>query len=263
MFNEKLIIISKWAADMYDQEVTETDDVDFMMSLIGQSSKKILEVCCGSGRILIPLAKAGHTVYGFDADEFMLAKIPEKAKGHDNIKWRNADAVYGDWGTGFDMVVLAGNILFNIVSDIDYEKAQELFIQKASSALVPGGYVYIEYRPGVHRLTQPEESHKDSGEIVVWKGTDKDGNYGRMILLDREYDSITQLDKFTRRFELTLKNGETIKHDMLCFKHFATLEQIRGWMTKAGFSIEKEYGDYNGNAIGENSQKAIIFARKK
>jgi len=34
-------------------------------------------------------------------------------------------------------------------------------------------------------------------------------------------------------------------------------------MTKAGFSIEKEYGDYNRNAVDENSQRVIIFARKK
>ncbi|MCL2519206.1 MAG: class I SAM-dependent methyltransferase, partial [Oscillospiraceae bacterium] len=65
MFNEKPII-SKWVADMYDQKVTETNDVEFLLSVIGQESKKILEVCCGSGRILVPLARAGHDVTGFD-----------------------------------------------------------------------------------------------------------------------------------------------------------------------------------------------------
>ena len=46
MFNEKPIIF-KWVADMYEQEVTETADVDFLLSLIGQAPKQILEVCCG------------------------------------------------------------------------------------------------------------------------------------------------------------------------------------------------------------------------
>lgn len=80
MFNEKPSI-SKWVADMYDLKVTETNDVDFLLSVIGPTPKRILEVCCGSGRILVSLAKAGHTVTGFDADEFMLAKIAAKAEG--------------------------------------------------------------------------------------------------------------------------------------------------------------------------------------
>ena len=261
MFNEKPII-SKWVADMYEQQVTETADVDFLLSLIGQTPKRILEVCCGSGRILVPLAKVGHTVSGFDADEFMLAKILEKAEGLSKAMWRHADAVYDDWRTGFDVVVLAGNILYNIVTDMDYKKAQELFIQKASSALVPGGHVYIEYQPGGHRLTQEDESHKDSRDWVVWEGTDNDGNYGKMTLLAGEYDEGTHLDTFTRRFELMLKNDEMIQQDIPCVKHFATLDQIHGWLSAAGFSIEQEYGDYNRNPIDDNTQRAIILARK-
>jgi SAM-dependent methyltransferase len=144
LFNEKPII-SKWVADMYDQKITETNDVDFLLSLIGSKPKRILEVCCGSGRILVPLAKEGHNVSGFDADEFMLAKIPAKANGLNNITWQTADAVHNDWGSDYGVVVLAGNILYNIVSDMGYAESQELFIKKAASALKPGGYVYIEY----------------------------------------------------------------------------------------------------------------------
>ena len=256
MFNEKPII-SKWVADMYDQKVTETNDVEFLLSVIGQESKKILEVCCGSGRILVPLARAGHDVTGFDTDEFMLSKIPE------NIQWRKADAVHDNWGTGFDVVVLAGNILYNIVSDMDYAKAQELFIRKAAAALAPGGHVYIDYNPGGSKLTRLEESHESSGEWVVWEGTDSDGNFGRMILLGGSYDAVTQLDSFTRRFELTLKNSEKITQDIPCVKHFAPLDQLHGWLRDAGFIIEQEYSDYNRNPIDENSSRVIIYARKK
>lgn len=247
---------------MYDQYVTETHDVDFLLSVIGQTPKRILEVCCGSGRILVPLAKAGHTVSGFDADEFMLANISAKAEGIDNIEWRKGDAVHDDWGTGFDIVVLGGNILFNIVSDMDYEKAQKLFIQKAVSALVPGGYIYIDYQPGGHNLTHPENASGNSSDWVVWEGSDNDGNNGRMILSAGTYDATTGINRFTRRFELTMKNGEVIKQDIPCTKHFATLEQIHGWLSNAGFTVEQEYGDYQRNPLCDNTQRAIIYAKK-
>jgi len=250
LFNEKPII-SKWVADLYDQKVTETKDVEFLLSVIdepseqerrcggaernfpGKTPKRVLEVCCGSGRILVPLAKAGHVVTGFDADEFMLAKIPPKAEGLGNIRWRAADAVRDDWGTGFDFVVLFGNILYNIVSDMDYAKSQELFIQKAASALVPGGHVLIEYSPGGYCLADPNyvpDASGDKNDWVVLEGTDGDGVYGKMILLaGGDYDRETRLSRFTRRFELTLRNGERITQDIPCVKHFAPLELLHGW----------------------------------
>ena len=62
-------IISKWNAEMYDREETETYDVEFALSLIGDSPKRVLEIACGSGRFLVPFAKAGHDITGLDLDE--------------------------------------------------------------------------------------------------------------------------------------------------------------------------------------------------
>lgn len=246
---------------MYDQKITETNDVAFLLSVIGHQPKKILEVGCGSGRILVPLAKAGHTVSGLDANQFMLNKILAKAEGLCDIEWRKTDVVYSDWGTGFDVVVLASNILYNIESDMDYKQSQQLLIQKAASALVLGGYVYIEYQPGGHHITQYGSSYNKDDEWVMWEGTDGDGNHGRQILLGDSYDAITGTCKFIRRFELTLKNGEIITRDVLCQKHVASLEQLHGWLHNAGFIIEQEYGDTNKNAVTDESRGVIIYAK--
>jgi SAM-dependent methyltransferase len=262
LINEKSII-SKWCADIYDQNVTETDDVDFLLSVIGQQPKKILEVCCGSGRILVPLAKAGHTVSGFDADQFMLDKIPAKAEGRDNIEWHNANAVYSDWGSGFDVVVLAGNILYNIVSDMDYKKSQELFIQKAASALVPGGYIYISYGPGGHKLIQTPESF-DNGDNIIWQweGTDNDGNVGKEWVTAGSYNAETGMSKFKRGFEVTLTSGEKILREVIDGKHFAPLELIRKWLSDAGFIVELECEDFEKNPVNDDSCEVKIYARK-
>lgn len=144
MFDEKAII-SKWNADMYDLNERDTEDVEFALSIIGTTSKNILEIACGSGRFLVPMAKAGHIVTGLDFDEYMLNKIRAKSDGMDNITWRKADVFNDEWGKGFDVVVIAGNFLFNLISDMDYEEAQRLLFKKAAKALVPGGSIYIDY----------------------------------------------------------------------------------------------------------------------
>ena len=57
---------------MYDCNETETGDVEFALSVIGAESKRILEIACGSGCFLVPMAEAGHDVTGLDFDEHML-----------------------------------------------------------------------------------------------------------------------------------------------------------------------------------------------
>lgn len=254
-------------AELYDQHETQTDDIKFILSAIGTPSKKVLEVCCGSGRILVPLAKAGYDVTGFDVDESMLNRIPPKAAGLKNVQWRKADAVRDDWGTGFDVVVLAGNILFNIESDMEYKKAQELFIQKAADALLPGGYVYIGYSPFApngRTLTKSGKSCDDDGSIVwSWEGTDDDGNFQKNSLTKGSFDEETGILKFKRFFEQKLSNGKVIKKESESVKHYATLEQIHGWLSNAGFIVEFEYEDFDKNPINDESKSVIVYAKKR
>ena len=257
MFNEE-IILSKWVSDMYDMDQTDMSDVEFALSIVGEKPKRVLEVACGSGRILVPFGKAGHTVKGLDFDAYMLEKIPAKAKGMKNIAWQKSDVIKDDWGKEYDVVMLAANFLFNIIADIDYEKAQMLVIKKSSDALVSGGHIYIDYGYTLH----PENWFANANETVVWQGTDSNGNTGKMALLDSSFDSKTGLNKFIRRFELLLSDGTEIRQDIPSTKHFATLEQIHQWLEDAGFIVEEEYGDYRRNPISETTNRAIIWARK-
>ena len=209
---------------MYDMDQTDMSDVEFALSIVGEKPKRVLEVACGSGRILVPFGKAGHTVKGLE----------------------------------YDVVMLAANFLFNIIADIDYEKAQMLVIKKSSDALVSGGHIYTDYGYTLH----PENWFANANETVVWQGTDSNGNTGKMALLDSSFDSKTGLNKFIRRFELLLSDGTEIRQDIPSTKHFATLEQIHQWLEDAGFTVEEEYGDYRRNPISETTNRAIIWARK-
>ena len=130
---------------MYDYNETDMNDVEFALSVIGVEPKRILEIACGSGRFLVPMANAGHNVTGLDFDEHMLNRISRKISNTQNIHWHKSDVINDEWGTGFDVVLLAANFLSNIVSDMDYKQAQELMIKKSAEALMPGGHVLIDY----------------------------------------------------------------------------------------------------------------------
>lgn len=251
-------IINKWFSDLYDQEETQIEDVNFLFSVIGKNEKNILEVCCGSGRILVPLAKAGHSVTGFDMDENMLAHISSKAKELTNIRFSKADAIASSWGENFDIVVLAGNILINIVSDINYKEAQKLFIKKAYDSLKTNGHVYIDF----NCFSNPQKSFINPNERTIFEGTDSFGNYGKSSIYDSKYEERTQITTFKRKIEITTKAGERIVKESDCVKHIPTLAQVREWLEETGFKIIQEYGDYKGEPISETSNRAIIWAEK-
>ena len=51
-----------------------TDDIPFLLEQAAAASGPLLEVGCGSGRLLVPLARAGHTVLGIDNAPEMLGR---------------------------------------------------------------------------------------------------------------------------------------------------------------------------------------------
>jgi len=258
MYQEKEII-SKWNTEMYELEETGTEDIALLLSLLGKEACKVLEVACGTGRLLVPMAKAGHKVTGVDFDENMLKKISAKADGLTNICWKKADAVCDVWGTGYDAVVLAGNILFNIVADMGYSKAQEILIRKAADALLPGGHIFIDYGYTLH----PERWWgENTGSRIIWQGTDSTGISGKMVLRDEHYNRETRMLRGVRCFELMLSDGSKLTEEIPYEKHFASIEQIHKWLETAGCVVEKEYGDYNGNPISDRTSRAVIWAKK-
>jgi len=248
------------------------DDVNFILSVIGERPKRILEVGCGYGRILLALADAGHEVTGIDVEDGDLENLSTVAKslGINNAYWRKADAVLDDWGTGFDVVVLAGNILFNIEnikSESAYKKAQETFIKKAAAALVPGGHVYIGYSPFApngRTLVRSGQSCTDDGSIYgTWEHLNDDGSVDIHAITPGSFDEETSILRFKKFTERRTPDGKVTREETERMKHYATLAHLHQWLADAGFVIERQCEDFNKTPINDDSRDAIIYARKK
>jgi SAM-dependent methyltransferase len=249
---------SHWYAYIYDIQENQTDDIALLLSVLGNKPKNVLEVCCGTGRILVPLAKAGHITNGFDMDEDMMSMIPGKIRGLKNIRYYKADALKDDWGNNYDVIVMAGNIMINIETQGNYKEAQQLFIKKAAAALRPGGYLYLDFDLHGH----PEEIFSRSGERVYFDGYDDTGVYGRYIGCGGTFDTVTQMTDGKSRTEITSTTGEKFSFEKKSQKHIPTLENVHDWLSENAFIVEEEYGSFNRDPIGENTHRAIIYARK-
>jgi len=256
-------IARHWYASVYEQFENHTNDVEFLLKVLETlgGPQNILEVACGGGRICVPLAQAGHTVTGFDADQHMLLRCYRRMKGLKNIRCYRADATIADWGTGYDVVILAGNVLINIESDMDYKEAQEIFIQKAAEALRPGGHLFMDF--DLH--SDPGRFFNSLRESSYFSGTDDLGTTGRTVGYGGAYDPVTQIAAGVGHIELTTNTGDQLVILTPSYKHIPTQAQVYNWLKNAGLTIERTYRDYTDTPIPDPIDaycRATIWARK-
>lgn len=155
-----------------------TGEVDFLIREMGLvKGMCILDVSCGTGRHSIKLARRGYAFTGIDITEFMLAEtlkagkkwldirfmqadtteislndtfdvaicLCEGAFGLSVIRCYQVDAAVSNWEAGFDVVIMAGNVLIYIESDMEYMDAQKTFIRNAATSLRTGGHLYMDF----------------------------------------------------------------------------------------------------------------------
>lgn len=247
-----------WDAYIYEQQEDETEMARFIVNILGDRPLRILEPACGGGKLCEPLARAGHDVTGFDLNESMLRIAYARAAALPSMHVSKADALTSAWGRGFDAVLLASNIMLNLVTDWDYKQAQKQLIQRAHDALRPGGHLLLDF-------DCPDSLNAylgDAAEWVCFDGNDDRGTYGRYIVLRGTCDEHTRMVRCGNRYEITPRVGEPFSITCSCAKHFPTLEQVMAWLQRAGFTVESVSGGYHGEPFDSVHRRAVIWARK-
>ncbi|MNW31459.1 hypothetical protein D3C74_83750 [compost metagenome] len=173
-----------------------------------------------------------------------------------------AEAATSDWGLGFDVVIMAGNILINIENGMNYKEAQKTFIKNAAKSLRTGGHLYLDF--DLHY--NPAAFFSSLKESRYFEGTDELGTTGHIVSYGSVYDPITQICSGTSHYELTTNSGEKLIISNRWHKHIPTQVQVYNWLSEAGFSIERTYQNFTDEPIpepiGEATKRAIIWAKK-
>lgn len=116
---------------MYDQiaryyDLTHdslTDDIEMVLALARQAQGAVLELGCGTGRLLRPLAQAGIQVTGVDHSEAMLARAAARLLALPDAVRERVALVHGDMtapplpaGAEFGLVVLPYNTAMHLTT---------------------------------------------------------------------------------------------------------------------------------------------------
>ncbi|HWV25164.1 MAG TPA: class I SAM-dependent methyltransferase [Thermomicrobiales bacterium] len=133
-------------AELYDLEHNEFDgDIDILTSFAQAVGDPILEVGCGSGRIVLPLAEAGFHVTGIDTSRPMLDRAGRRVAEHglgDRVHLVEADmrTMNEVPGGPFGLVIFSLNSLMHLANPADQRAA----LMAAHQALDPKGQLIID-----------------------------------------------------------------------------------------------------------------------
>src|SRR6266496_1717784 len=100
-------------ADLYDHVVPYRDrpDIPFFVEAAKNAGSPILEVGCGTGRVLIPTARAGLDIVGLDLSPHMLTVCRQRLRSEPQVVQARAQLVQADMrqfelGQTFTLVTL-------------------------------------------------------------------------------------------------------------------------------------------------------------
>jgi SAM-dependent methyltransferase len=134
-------------ARLYDPwSVSVVEDVDFYVAEAVRSGGPVLELGVGTGRIAVPIARAGMRVVGVDSSEGMLGVAREAAKA----AGVELDLRYGDLrdppvDEKFGLVVIPFRTLLHMQTDEDRRAA----LRAVRTHLRDGGrFIFDVFTPG-------------------------------------------------------------------------------------------------------------------
>lgn len=205
-----------------------------------KSGSKVLDMACGSGRHAIIFSKHGFDVTAVDLSQRLISEAKSNAvRSGANINFVLSDILDFNTPVRFDLAL-------NLFTSIGYFESDEdnlSVILKAYALLKSNGYFVLDFFNKEYLLKNlvPETVFSENGTRIIQKRYIK----GNRVIKDIIIENNGLLEKYFESVRL-----------------FSD-EEIFAFFEKAGFTIVKKFGDYNGSAFRkDSSSRLIIFARK-
>ena len=224
-------------ARYYDADFRDyLEDLPFYRELARRTGGPLLELMCGTGRVLLPLAEAGHTITGVDISPAMLA-IARQRVAEAGLAGR-ATLLEGDVR---DMPLPAKEfalafVAINSFMHLEAVRDQLACLSNVRRALTPRGLLVLDlFNP------DPAAILREDNRIVLDREYQLDGrNVQKYVAIDS--DAAAQLSRVTYLYDETDQAGlltrRTMRFTMRWFYRF----ELEHLLARAGFAMRTLLG---------------------
>jgi len=234
-------------------------DADLMMieQLAALCGPPILELACGTGRALLPLARQGYQVTGVDISPNMLAIARRKIEGEglaDRVTLAEQDMRRLALDGRFNLAFVALNSFMHLLTPNDQIES----LSRIRHHLNPGGRLLLDlFNPDLGRLLDFRDQ-VSLDKVMI----DPETGHRLMKMRSDRADLGRQTVYVTYMIDDVDDQGivhRTLVSFSLRYLFRAELEHL---LERAGFAVEAVYGSYDLDDFDSDSDKMITVARR-
>lgn len=242
-------------ARLYDWEHDPyVADVDVQVALARRFGGPLLELACGSGRLLAPLAQAGLSVTGVDSSPAMLQRARERLDRlgvHAELLHMPMQslAVAGPYRT-----IVLGLDSFGLLLK---RKDQLAALRCARNVVSHDGRLVLDVANGNLR------GGNEPAEELLHDITAADPESGRPItkFVLRRPDTAEQTDNFLCFYDEQDERGYLKRTTIELRLRWFTRNELELLLEAASWSVAELYGSYDLEPYGPTSERLLIVAR--
>ena len=256
---KKLSGTSGWDdyADFYDWENAQTmarRDVPFWKRLARAAEGPVLELGCGTGRVTLPLGRAGAKVVGIDLSEPMLKRARDRVRR--TRLGRRVCLVRGDIRAlpfppqRFSLVAAPYGILQSLLRESDLNAT----LRAVRDVLTPGGRLVVEL---VADLASWQE-YRGETRLRGWRP----GRKAHLTLVESvRQDRRKRITLFEQQFVERRGSATVRKRFSLAFRTLSVPQMTRR-LEKAGLTVTSRLGSYDGAPWSPDAETWILVAER-
>ena len=224
-------------ADIYDFYVNMDFDVPFFIKETEKYGGEILELMCGTGRVSIPLLKAGRKMTCVDYSKGMLDSFRKKIVNESySVDLVEMDVTNLKLDKKFGLIILP----FHSLSEILTTEKQQKALKCTSDHLEKGGTFILTLQNPESRLKQADGTMRVIGNFSVDKDKEMVLSYTNQynekenIISGYQFYEIYNSDNFMTEKRYLEINFKPIQ-----------LDKLKEMISKTDMEIMEIYGDYS------------------
>jgi SAM-dependent methyltransferase len=237
-------------------------DVAFFVQAAQVSGGPVLEVGCGTGRVLIPTARAGIDIYGIDLSPHMLDMCQrrlaqEPVEVQSRVQLDLADMRDFDLGQTFKLITIPFRPFQHLI-EVEDQIACLRCIQRHLAD--DGRFIFDVFNPSPPHLAREVtgEEQGDEPEFTMPDGC-------RVLRCNRVVarDVFKQYQDIELIYYITHPDGRTERLVHAFPMRYFFRYEVEHLLARCGFAVEALYADYDKNPFGSKNPGELIFVARK
>lgn len=230
------------------------EDIDFWVRLAANHPGPILELGCGTGRVLAPLARNGHRVFGLDLDIGMLTFLrsildPDLSS---RVFVFQGDFTNFHLATQFNLILMPCNTFSTLTSN-----ERQATLACVRHHLLPGG-VFAVSLPNPYRLGVLPEQVGPETEDIFPHPLDEEP-----VLVSSAWERAEQHFIVHWFYDHLSPDGKAQRLNVQVKHHLIPPQTYQDEMRGSGFVSLRLYGDFDTSDYNRDSPHLIILASRQ